>query len=146
ESRSGTFGRQIFYYQEIDSTSRIAAEKAREKIPEVSIVFADAQTQGKGRGTHAWFSPADINLYFTVILYPQNEHIHYLPFLSGLAISLTLEKYGIESDLKWPKVVVANGKKIAGILIQTALEENRLQYALIGIGMNLNVVEFPLEL
>jgi BirA family biotin operon repressor/biotin-[acetyl-CoA-carboxylase] ligase len=146
EVRSGTFGRQIFHYPEIDSTNRIAADRAREKAEEGTIVFADCQTQGRGRGTHTWFSPADVNLYFTVILYPENSGIHYLPFLSSLAISFALEKKGIETDLKWPNDVLANGKKIAGILIQTSLEENRLQYALIGIGVNLNVTEFPVEL
>jgi BirA family transcriptional regulator, biotin operon repressor / biotin---[acetyl-CoA-carboxylase] ligase len=146
EARLGTFGHEIFYYPEIDSTSRIAAEKARENAAEGSIVFADCQTQGRGRGTHTWFSPANVNLYFTVILYPENQRIHYLPFLSGLAISLALDKLGIESDLKWPNDVLVRGKKIAGILIQTSLEENRLQYALVGIGINLNVMEFPPEL
>lgn len=144
--RRGTFGQQFFYFQEIHSTNAIAVEKARERVEEGSIVFADSQSEGRGRGNHKWFSPADVNLYFTAILYPDNSRLHYLPFLAGLAISRALGQLQIESDLKWPNDVLVQGKKIAGILIQTSMEENYLQFAILGIGMNVNVKNFPPDL
>jgi BirA family transcriptional regulator, biotin operon repressor / biotin---[acetyl-CoA-carboxylase] ligase len=146
EIRKGKFGECFHYDPETQSTNRIAIEKAREGFPEGSVVFADSQSQGRGRGDHTWFSPAKVNLYTSVILYPPPERLHYLPFITALALSRTLEEWRVPSGLKWPNDVLAQGKKLAGILIQTSMEENRLQFAVVGIGVNLNVENFPSEL
>ena len=144
--RKGKFGEAFFFYPEIDSTNRIALEKAREGSPEGSAIVADCQTQGRGRGNHSWFSPAGVNLYLSLILYPPQKKLHYLPFFTAIALSDTLEEWKLSTDLKWPNDILVHGKKIAGILIQTATEENRLQFSVVGIGVNLNMETIPAAL
>jgi len=146
ELRSGTFGESFLYFPSTQSTNQIALEKARENVPEGSVILADSQSQGRGRGSHAWFSPPNGNLYCSVILYPRQERLHYLPFIAAVALFQTLEEWRITGDLKWPNDVLVQGKKLAGILVQTSMEENRLRFAILGIGVNLNVEEFPPDL
>jgi BirA family biotin operon repressor/biotin-[acetyl-CoA-carboxylase] ligase len=144
--RKGNFGKELFYFDEIDSTNRAAADFAREKVREGTVVIAESQSAGRGRNSHIWYSPAEENLYFTVILYPPAERLHYLPFLSALSLIEALESLGLHCDLKWPNDLLVNGKKISGVLIQTSMEENQLQFALIGIGINVNAKSFPPDL
>jgi BirA family biotin operon repressor/biotin-[acetyl-CoA-carboxylase] ligase len=145
-SRKGLFGENLHYFEEIDSTNRAAADLARWNVAAGTVVIADSQSKGRGRNSHTWYSPPGVNLYFTVILYPSAIRLHYLPFLIGLSIAQGLEPLGLECDLKWPNDVLCDGKKISGILIQTAIEENRLQFALAGVGINVNTRSFPEEL
>ena len=144
--RKGNFGSELRYYEEIESTNPVALELARNRATEGTVVLADRQLQGRGRNSHGWFSPGGVNLYFTMILYPDTDRLHYLPFLVALSIARTLEQFGVSCDLKWPNDVLVQGKKISGILIQTSMEENRLQFALVGVGINLNIKAFPSDL
>jgi BirA family biotin operon repressor/biotin-[acetyl-CoA-carboxylase] ligase len=144
--RKGLFGENFHYFDEIDSTNRAAADLARWNVPAGTVVLADCQTDGRGRNSHTWYSPAAVNLYFTVILYPPPDRLHYLPFLIALSLARAIEPLGLECDLKWPNDVLCDGKKICGILIQTAIEDSRLQFALAGIGINVNALSFPGEL
>ncbi len=146
ELRKGNFGKQLVYYDEIDSTNRVASELARSGAEEGTVVIADGQTQGRGRNARTWYSPPGVNLYFTVILFPPVERLHYLPYVAGLSVVRTMDLLRIDSDLKWPNDILINGKKAGGILIQTSIEQNRLQFALAGIGINVNAREFPEEL
>jgi BirA family biotin operon repressor/biotin-[acetyl-CoA-carboxylase] ligase len=145
-ARKGDFGASLQIFQEIDSTNRVAADLAKKNVKEGMIIFAESQSHGRGRENHTWYSPKGENLYFTLILYPPASRLHYLPFLTGLSIVETLEECGVDCELKWPNDILVAGKKIAGILIQTSMEENRLAYAIVGIGINLNTKEFPSEL
>ena len=144
--REGKFGEELRYFAEMDSTNRFAADFARLNAVEGTVILADCQREGRGRNSHTWYSPAGVNLYFTVILYPPAARLHYLPFLIGLSIADALEPLGLECDLKWPNDVLCGGKKVSGVLIQTAIEDNRLQFALAGIGINVNVRAFPADL
>ncbi|MCI0416624.1 biotin--[acetyl-CoA-carboxylase] ligase [bacterium] len=144
--RKGDFGKRFIYFDEIDSTNRAASDLARSGVAEGTVVLADSQTQGRGRNTHTWYSPGGVNLYFTVVLIPPVERLHYLPYVAGLSIARALDPWEFDSDLKWPNDILINGKKAGGVLIQTSLEENRLQFALVGIGINVNTRDFPDEL
>ena len=144
--RRGKFGSSLQYFAEIDSTNIFAMELARQRVSEGTVVLADSQTSGRGRNSHAWYSPAGLNLYFTLVLYPSSERLHFLPFIISLGIAEELDRPGLICDLKWPNDILVDERKIAGILIQTAIEENRLQYAVVGIGINVNTFTFPKEL
>jgi BirA family biotin operon repressor/biotin-[acetyl-CoA-carboxylase] ligase len=146
ENRRGRFGAPFLFFETIASTNAIAVEKAREKIAEGTVIFADCQTSGRGRGNHSWFSPSGVNIYASMILYPSEERLHHLPFLTAVALSQTLEQWGIKCDLKWPNDILYREKKLGGILIQTSTEESRLQFAVVGVGVNLNVESFPPDL
>jgi BirA family transcriptional regulator, biotin operon repressor / biotin---[acetyl-CoA-carboxylase] ligase len=144
--RKGRFGSDLRFFEQVASTNLIAADLARENVPEGTVVLAESQTQGRGRNNHSWYSPPGVNLYFTIILYPPSERLHYLPYIVALSVSNSLNDLRIPCDLKWPNDILIDGKKVAGILIQTSMEENRLQFALSGIGINVNASNFPAEI
>jgi BirA family biotin operon repressor/biotin-[acetyl-CoA-carboxylase] ligase len=144
--RKGTFGESFLFLEKIDSTNLIAIDQAKKRVVEGTVVFADRQTQGRGRGSHTWFSPEGVNIYVSIVLYPAQERLYRLPFLTALALSQTFEQWQIKCDLKWPNDILHRERKIAGILIQTSSEQNQVQFAIVGVGVNLNVEQFPEEL
>lgn len=146
EMRKGRFGETFSFLQKTESTNSVALENAKKGAGEGAVIFADCQTQGRGRGNHGWFSPEGVNIYASIVLHPLRERLHHLPFIVATALAQTLDESQIECDLKWPNDVLHRDKKLAGILIQTASEENELQFAIVGVGVNLNVEEFPEEL
>jgi BirA family biotin operon repressor/biotin-[acetyl-CoA-carboxylase] ligase len=141
--RSGKFGNPIFYFDQIESTNDIAERLARQGCPEGAVILANEQTAGKGRKGNPWFSPPDLGLYFSLVLRPSSEALKFLPYVACLSVKEALGKLGIAADLKWPNDVVVRERKLAGILIQTAMEDQRLQFAVVGCGINVNVREFP---
>lgn len=144
--RRGRFGGSLYYFRTLESTNLLSFQLAAQKAEEGTLVLADEQIRGKGRDGRSWFSPKDVNLYFTIIVRPHTADLHYLPFVAGMAVVRALENIGLQADLKWPNDVLVSDKKICGILIQTSMEEDRLQFAVIGCGINVNVCEFPAEI
>lgn len=144
--RKGNFGKDLFYFETLESTNLTAGELALQDAAEGTVVLANEQTGGKGRMNRSWFSPADQNLYFSLLLRPDSTRLHYLPFMAALAIANTVASLGIDADLKWPNDVLVKGKKLSGILMQTSTEKNMLRHAVLGIGINVNVRMFPPEL
>lgn len=142
----GNFGSELYYFDELESTNITAEKLAKDGYPERTVVLANSQTQGRGRKGKTWYSPPDVNLYFSVILRPQFAYVQYLPFITALSVLKTCEELGLHGDLKWPNDILINGKKACGILIQTAVEEQTLQYAIIGCGINVNLTDIPAEL
>lgn len=144
--RQSKFGSEIYYFHEIDSTNAFAEQLAREGCPEGTIVIADSQSAGRGRNKNQWHSPPSVNLYFSIVLRPDISCLNRLPFVCGLAIANTLKQQGLLADLKWPNDILINNKKISGVLVQTAVEENALLFAVAGFGLNINATEFPFDL
>ena len=85
-------------------------------------------------------------MYSTLLLKPVRENLHRIPFIAGLAVSRVLSEYNLNADMKWPNDVLIEERKIAGILMQSAMEGEMLQYAIVGIGINVNVMDFPAHL
>jgi BirA family biotin operon repressor/biotin-[acetyl-CoA-carboxylase] ligase len=146
QQRKSKFGSEFYYFEQVESTNATAEKLARSGINEGTVVLANMQTHGRGRSGKSWFSPPGVNLYFSMILRPPSLHLKYLPFLTALAIVRVLKGFGLKGDLKWPNDVLVDGKKICGILIQTAIEENTLQFVIVGCGINVNGSHFPEEL
>jgi BirA family biotin operon repressor/biotin-[acetyl-CoA-carboxylase] ligase len=144
--RKGRFGRDLYYFEEQESTNLTAQELARDGAAEGTLVLADRQTGGKGRKGNAWFSPAEVNLYFSLILRPDISRVHHLPFLAALSVAAALQLLGLEVDLKWPNDVLLGERKVGGILIDTSTEQGKLIFAVLGCGINANTVVFPSEL
>lgn len=144
--RRGRFGAPLYYFEQLESTNITAEQLAREGCREGVVVLANGQTGGKGRKGNAWFSPAGLNLYFSLVLRPESSSLRYLPYVACLAVVRALSRYGVAADFKWPNDVVSGDRKLCGILIQTAMEEQRLQFAVVGCGINVNVLEFPGDL
>ncbi|AFM26328.1 biotin--[acetyl-CoA-carboxylase] ligase [Desulfomonile tiedjei] len=144
------FGNLIIY-ESLGSTQDIARELARQGDSEGTAILALKQTSGRGRLGRTWVSPPGKNLALSVILKPHIEpqHASLLGMAASIATAETVESYGIaRAELKWPNDVLVNGRKIAGILSEAAVTSNRLEYVIVGLGLNVNCSpdDFPPDL
>ena len=126
----------------VGSTNDEIRSRAEAGAPEGLIILAHRQTQGRGRRGAAWFSPPGESLAFSVLIRPSEPKALWprLALIAGLAVAEALENYIPLVGIKWPNDVWAQGKKIAGILVEAGKD-----YAVIGIGLNVNTTEFPAE-
>lgn len=135
-------GKTIRYFQEVDSTNVCAARRAREGAPEGEVVIAETQSQGKGRLGRHWFSPPYMNLYMSVILRPTlpPADAPQLTLASAVALAETVEPFlRLPPEIKWPNDILVAGKKLAGVLTESSCEGGRVLFAIVGIGVNLNL-------
>jgi BirA family biotin operon repressor/biotin-[acetyl-CoA-carboxylase] ligase len=140
---SRRIGRAVEFHAEIGSTNDRAREALRDADGEGLAVVGDLQTAGRGRRGRNWQSPAGVNLMVSVALRPRIEPVR--AGLLGIAAALAVrdacaaEVPGHDLLVKWPNdVVTADGLKLAGLLVESALEEGRLSEAVIGAGINVN--------
>ncbi|MBK7214648.1 MAG: biotin--[acetyl-CoA-carboxylase] ligase [Bacteroidales bacterium] len=140
-------GNTVEWLNEVISTNSHVLEILNSSHPaEGSIYVADFQTKGRGTESNSWESAAGQNLTFSLLLYPSflaaDKHFS-LTQAIALAIKDFLQNQGISSvKVKWPNDIYVADKKICGILIQTAIQGRRFGYAVVGIGLNVNQLEF----
>ena len=136
-------------FESVHSTNDVAKEMAARGAEEGVAVLAHEQTGGRGRQGRSWSSPAGEGLYLSVILRPEmgaaDSPILTLATAVAVAETLSLE-FKLAVDIKWPNDILASGKKICGILVESAIEAGRLQHAIVGIGVNLTRRVFPEEI
>jgi len=126
-------------FDKIDSTNLEAMRQARVGAPEGLCVMAREQTAGRGRLDRAWHSPKDAGFYFSIVLRPELPMNLWplLPLMAALSVSDALMKsYGLCVDIKWPNDILANERKLCGILAET-IETASGPAAVVGIGINL---------
>ncbi|MFW6367324.1 MAG: biotin--[acetyl-CoA-carboxylase] ligase [bacterium] len=144
------FGQVLKYVAKTGSTNTDAAELARFGSPEGTVVVADAQTAGRGRLQRCWHSPPGENLYFSLLLRPPvlPERTPQLALVTGLALCRSIGALFPELSprAKWPNDVYLNGRKLAGVLCGMSSEMERVQHLIIGVGINVNVGDFPPEI
>ena len=142
-------GRNIHYFNSIDSTNSKAKEIALEE-KEGTVLIAEEQTEGKGRMGRSWVSPKGKGIWMSIILKPNVEpmKVPKLTLVGAAAVYKALENMGIKAQIKWPNDVLIDGKKICGILTEMSGELNMVNYVIMGIGINVNLDEgdFPEEL
>lgn len=131
-------GKKVYHFKELNSTNEYSKKLVKD-AEQGTVVLADEQTNGKGRFGKNWYSPQG-GLWLSIILKPKKIS-GLISILGGLSVCETLRNFGIECYTKWPNDVVVGFKKIAGIL--TEVEEKAV---ILGIGINLNIPEFPVEL
>jgi BirA family biotin operon repressor/biotin-[acetyl-CoA-carboxylase] ligase len=139
-------GRNVFCYESIDSTNEEAKRRALEGAPSGSLFIAEQQTGGKGRLGRNWVSPAGTGMWFSVLLRPGvlPLRIAATTLLAGAAVcGAVREVTGCQAMIKWPNDVVAGTKKICGILTEMSAEMERVEFVVIGIGVNANETAFP---
>lgn len=135
---------QIYRFESLPSTQLMARELAEEGAEHGTAVVADAQTAGRGTHGRTWSSPAGLNLYVTMILRPAIPPAQ-TPLLTLGVASWLAERLRLQ--VKWPNdLVTGNGRKVAGILGELELREGQVRYVLVGVGLNVNQREFPVEL
>lgn len=139
---------KIISLDETDSTNNYTIERiGQNDIVEGNVVSADFQKSGKGQRNKSWESYPGKNLLFSVALHPTFLNItkqFYLAKIAALAIVKVLEKAGIKDvSVKWPNDVFVGDKKIAGILIETLIRNTGIEWAIVGVGLNVNQRYFP---
>ena len=136
---------------ETSSTNDVAREWALAGASAGAFATAARQTRGRGRRERTWESPAGTGLYVSFVLRPDwpAEQAPNLAILAGMAAFQALEKAGVRNlRVKWPNDVLAAGKKICGVLVEPRLGAGRIEFAVVGIGINVgqDVGDFPPEL
>jgi BirA family biotin operon repressor/biotin-[acetyl-CoA-carboxylase] ligase len=118
----------------------------RFRLTSGALLLAETQTAGRGRAGRSWVSPPDVNLYFTIVLHLESLlAARPLAYVAPLAVALALEEVSqakdgsVDIDLKWPNDVLLNGRKAAGVLIETTAAAEGQPVALVGIGINVNL-------
>jgi BirA family transcriptional regulator, biotin operon repressor / biotin---[acetyl-CoA-carboxylase] ligase len=140
---AGPLGADIRYFEEVDSTQRVAAELAHEGAEQGTVVIAERQTAGRGRLGRAWHSPAGVNIYMTVILRPRIPlaKVSQLSLVAAVAVAQALETIapGLVA-LKWPNDIWLRELKAGGIIAEALTDSSHgLRAVLLGIGINLNL-------
>ncbi|MEE8886783.1 MAG: biotin--[acetyl-CoA-carboxylase] ligase [Eubacteriales bacterium] len=139
-------GWTVYHAAETDSTNEWVKRIAAEGAPDLTVCLADEQTAGKGRLGRAWKSPAGTSVSMSVLLRPDvpPERLSMLTLVMGMAAADGIrEVTGLDVKIKWPNDVVIHGKKLCGILTEAGPD---VSYIVIGIGINVNMSEFPDEL
>lgn len=142
-------GKNIIYFEQIDSTQKKAKELLKENVQNGSIVISDCQTSGIGTNNRVWHTPKLKNIAMTLIIYPKcrSTDLEGLTFNIATCITKAIQElYKVKLDIKLPNDIMYNGKKIGGILTQATTIGNDLKNILIGIGINVNQEVFPDEI
>jgi BirA family biotin operon repressor/biotin-[acetyl-CoA-carboxylase] ligase len=133
-------GRRLLYLTNTGSTMDDARREAEAGAPDGTVVLAEEQTKGRGRFDRAWVSPAGKNLYLTLVLRPSVDRLRSLSMVAPLAVALAVEDAtGLSPRIKWPNDVLINGRKLSGILIESEIAGESVEYALVGVGVNVNL-------
>lgn len=135
------FGKRIYYFYTIDSTQNFAIELGSKPQENGSLVIAHKQTHGRGRLSRKWISPSG-GIWFSLVLHPEFEisAATLFPVVSSLALAISIEKVlKIKPKLKWPNDLTLNGKKVAGILVDVSVESGKIDYLVVGVGINFKI-------
>jgi BirA family biotin operon repressor/biotin-[acetyl-CoA-carboxylase] ligase len=141
-------GRKILVYHHTSSTNDIAAEYAKNKINDGLVIFAEEQTAGRGRAGTKWHSSRADSILCSIVLTDCKLNPDMLSLTCAVAVADGLGKIGgTEAKIKWPNDIILNGKKVAGILLESKIDNDGNTY-LIGIGINCHQKKdsFPAEL
>ncbi len=136
------FGRQFHYLHRTGSTNDVAAELARQGAPEGTVVVTDEQTSGRGRLGRAWLSPRGTALPFSVLLrspLPAAAAFRSVMLASVSAVEAVYQVTGVQVALKWPNDLIWRDRKLAGVLSELSLTGEQVDYAVVGIGLNVNL-------
>ena len=143
-------GKEMIYNPSVDSTNRVAKALAYHEAAEGTIVVAEEQTGGKGRLERNFYSPRGKGIWFSVILRP-----NFLPrdapkctLMAAVAVAEAMNRFNLKAEIKWPNDILFDNRKLVGILTEITGEFARINYLVIGIGINVNISrdEFPEEL
>lgn len=139
-------GQSIVYHEVVTSTQELAHSLANEGAEEGTIVIAEHQSKGRGRLGRDWESPQKDGLWFSLLLRPKIPPLHapQLTLLTAVAVVEGIKNdLGVVCEIKWPNDVLMNGKKICGILTELQAEADQIRALIIGVGINVNMTEFP---
>ncbi len=141
--RQGLFtriiGRRLLYYPNLSSTMDEAGKLGEGDAEEGAVVVAETQTAGRGRQGRNWVSQPG-NLLVSVLFRPTLEALPFISIIGGVAAARAVRKVtGLEPQIKWPNDLLIQGRKVAGILAESAIAGDSVWYAVLGVGMNVSL-------
>jgi BirA family biotin operon repressor/biotin-[acetyl-CoA-carboxylase] ligase len=151
ELKTDFIGQNIAYYSSLGSTNEVLKELAGQGAPEGMLVIADEQTTGRGRLGRKWLAPAGTSLLLSLLFRPDPsgrasgrslapKQAQRLTMICSLAIADAVEGLtGLPVSLKWPNDILIRGKKAGGILTESGTTGGRLDYVVVGMGLNVNL-------
>ncbi len=140
-------GKNIVCVEKTDSTNNLAKQRSNE--PDGTVFLSEIQTMGRGRRGKVWKSADKNGLWMSIMVKPDIEpqKVPCLTLIAGLAVQKALSGiYKEKFEIKWPNDLVLNKKKVCGILSEMSCEMERLEYAICGIGVNLNNEAFDKDI
>ena len=136
------FGRTLHIHEQLESTNTTASILAEQGLSEGTVVIAYSQTKGRGRKGRTWISPPDQNLYFSIILRPRGPANRFGLWTLAAAIAVARaihQSTALPVRLKWPNDVMIHQRKVAGLLLESAVQGEQLKHVIMGIGLNVNL-------
>ncbi len=146
--RTKALGRKIDVFKTVDSTNNFAKSLAQLGAVHGTTVISETQTHGKGRMGRNFYAPLGMGIYMSIVLRPELsvEHSLLITSCAAVAVAEAIEKVsGLECKIKWVNDIYAGNKKLCGILTEASVnvEQGGLEYAIVGIGVNVQNVSFP---
>jgi BirA family biotin operon repressor/biotin-[acetyl-CoA-carboxylase] ligase len=143
--------KKIIYFPTLVSTNDLAWSEAQGGCPEGTLVVAEEQTGGKGRLGRSWHSPYGQGLFFSLVLRPlvNPQEVARVTMLAAVALASAIgEVTGLTVGIKWPNDLLVDGKKVSGILAEMQGDQDRVNFLIMGAGINVNhqLEDFPEEL
>ena len=141
--------KEIHHLVGTDSTNRVAKELAAQGAAEGSVIVSEEQSKGRGRLGRSWFSPPGEGIYLSMILRPSISpgDAPRITLLSGVALAeALLAQTPLDVHVKWPNDILVGDRKLAGILTEISAEMDAIVYVVVGMGINVNIRQFPPEL
>ncbi len=136
-----TIGRKIYHYKTVTSTNALAYRLANKGKPEGTLVIAEYQSRGMGTEGKRWVSPRGKAILFSVILRPRvlpaevPRITRHIALAVGRAINIITR---LRPEFKWPNDLMLKGKKTCGILTQMSTKSEKIQFVIVGVGINVN--------
>ncbi|MGL5642168.1 MAG: biotin--[acetyl-CoA-carboxylase] ligase [Paraclostridium sp.] len=147
ELKTDFIGKDIIHFDTIDSTNNYAKTIANDKL-DGTIIISEEQLGGRGRLGKKWHSKKYDGIWMSMILKPDVSPMDapFITLIAGASIVKALNKLGIKASIKWPNDIIINGKKVCGILTELSAEIERINYIVLGIGINVKTLEFPQDI
>lgn len=140
-------GKNIIHLESVDSTNDYL-KKIGNDVQDGTVVISEEQTKGKGRLGRNWQSKSKEGIWMSIILKPDiiPYKAPFITLIAGAAIVKALNNLQVPAKIKWPNDIIINNKKVSGILTELSAEIERINYVVVGIGMNVKSLDFDKEL
>lgn len=146
--KTNWLGRVQEYFPITESTNILAREAGEGDGENGLVIFADQQTGGKGRLGRPWVSPAGNGIWFSLMLRPNMAPAvaPQITLATAVGMAKALRKMGFDAGIKWPNDILINNRKLCGILTEMSADMDKIDYVVVGIGLNVLNEEFPDEI
>ncbi len=131
----------------VDSTNKLAKKLAYEGAADGTVIVAEEQTGGKGRLERNFFSPKGKSILFSLILRPKclPKDAPKFTLMAAVAVANAMTRFNLPAQIKWPNDLMFDGRKVVGILTEMSAQIEKVNYIIVGIGINVNIApeDFP---